>query len=509
MKASLELFDLIRSLSQTEKAYFKRYSKLHVRGKSNNYVLLFDAIEKQKEYNEPALLLKFKGHGFVRQFSVAKNYLYNQVLNSMHYYHHSVHSEVKKLIHQAEFLIEKGLFKQAKKIIDKGKLLAEKSELHWALIELNHQWEYRMAITKYDWVKIRQLSNEAMNRKSLFENLLSYRHMYITVAGHYKRYNKDTKTDFIKKIYKSKDYNAGNAKTFRSKVLFFQAHFINAYYSGQQAKAYSYLFKKIALYDSIPGKIDQEPFYYGTSIHNAITLSYNLRSYDKIPHLLNKMKSTIGLCRNEVQRRNLSYLFSSQQLSYFLRIADFDQAIVAAKVITKEWDMLGAKVNSIEMAGLLLNVSLAYFIVGDFKNCVRILNCIHNEFSFTTNAEDESFFRIFRLIVHFEAGNYDVLPYFIQSTYRFLKKKERLRKFEKILINFLQRMLSQNANRDIMKDLMRVKDQIDLQVKKEYEENISLKFDIVGWLESKIENKPYIEILKRKLPKESSERDRS
>jgi len=44
MKPSTELFDLIRSLSQSEKRYFKVYASKHVIGKENNYVRLFEAI---------------------------------------------------------------------------------------------------------------------------------------------------------------------------------------------------------------------------------------------------------------------------------------------------------------------------------------------------------------------------------------------------------------------------------------------------------------------------------
>ena len=48
-KFSNDLFQLIQSLSRTEKAYFKKYTSLHVIGERNNYVKLFNAIEKQKE----------------------------------------------------------------------------------------------------------------------------------------------------------------------------------------------------------------------------------------------------------------------------------------------------------------------------------------------------------------------------------------------------------------------------------------------------------------------------
>lgn len=502
MTQSTDLFTLIKALSQTEKAWFKRYSGLHVRGSLNNYVLLFDAIEAQEQYDEKKIIEKFKGSRFVKQFSVAKNYLYGQILNAMHYYHHSAHSEVKKLIHQAEFLIEKGLFRQAEKIIAKGKELAEKNELHWALIELNHHWEYRMAITHYDWAKIRSLFAEEVKMKGLFENLLTYRQMYIMVGSHYsaRGYSRDPVRNRLIMLDNNKAYQSAKyARTFRGKVLFYQARFINAYYSGRLAEASTYLFRKIELYDSTPGKIEIEPYYYGNSIHNAITLTFNLREFEKIPGMLAKMERAIVLCTNKAQRKNLSYLFSHQQLSFCLRTCDFDKALSLASSIISDFDKESIPVKSIETVLLLQNAAVACFIKGDLRGCIRILGQIHNEFSFSVHAEDESFFRIFRLIAHFEAGNQDVLPYYIHSTYRFLTRKKQVREFEKIIIDFLRRTLSRNADRNIIKDLVLVKDEIERHVKKEFDQDISLKFDIVSWLESKIENKPFAEILKMKF----------
>ena len=42
--------ELIKSLTKSEKRYFKLMSSRHTIGEENNYVILFDAIEKQIDY---------------------------------------------------------------------------------------------------------------------------------------------------------------------------------------------------------------------------------------------------------------------------------------------------------------------------------------------------------------------------------------------------------------------------------------------------------------------------
>ena len=76
MKTSDHLFKLIKSLSKSEKGYFKKYANFHVRNDQNNYTRIFDAIDLQKEYDEKKIIRKFQRERFVNQFAVAQNYLY-------------------------------------------------------------------------------------------------------------------------------------------------------------------------------------------------------------------------------------------------------------------------------------------------------------------------------------------------------------------------------------------------------------------------------------------------
>ncbi len=49
---SNQLFQLIKSLNKSEKRYFNLYASRHTIGEKNNYVILFEAIDKQIEYDE-------------------------------------------------------------------------------------------------------------------------------------------------------------------------------------------------------------------------------------------------------------------------------------------------------------------------------------------------------------------------------------------------------------------------------------------------------------------------
>ncbi|MBA3972141.1 MAG: hypothetical protein H0X46_08355, partial [Bacteroidetes bacterium] len=116
-KASDNLFQLIKSLSKSEKRYFSIYASRHTLGEKNNYVILFSAIDKQTEYDEGAILNQFKKEPFINKFSITKARLYDVILDSMSAFHSSssIDAQLKRDLHCAEILYKKTLYEQCAK----------------------------------------------------------------------------------------------------------------------------------------------------------------------------------------------------------------------------------------------------------------------------------------------------------------------------------------------------------------------------------------------------------
>ena len=75
------LFQLIQSMSSSEKRYFKR-NALIAKDADANYLKLFDALNKMQEYDEAAL----KKKPFVKHFASERKYLYEAILRSLRNY---------------------------------------------------------------------------------------------------------------------------------------------------------------------------------------------------------------------------------------------------------------------------------------------------------------------------------------------------------------------------------------------------------------------------------------
>ncbi|NQZ20409.1 MAG: hypothetical protein HRT44_14295, partial [Bdellovibrionales bacterium] len=143
MKPSTELFDLIKSLSKSEKRFFKLASSLQTGDK--NYLKIFDAIDKQTDYDENNIKDQFKSETFIKHFPSEKNHLYKLILKSLRSYHsdNSVSSVLKQEIKNIEILYNKALFKECNKFLMRAKKMAIQHEKFYYLFELIN-WEKRL-----------------------------------------------------------------------------------------------------------------------------------------------------------------------------------------------------------------------------------------------------------------------------------------------------------------------------------------------------------------------------
>ncbi|MAR68633.1 MAG: hypothetical protein CL833_15395, partial [Crocinitomicaceae bacterium] len=136
MKASTELFDLVQSLTKSEKRFFKLTSSLQSGEK--NYLKIFDHIEKQKVYDEDLLKHEFRNETFVKHFPSEKNHLYKLILKSLRSFHSdkTISSILKQEVKNIEILYRKALFAECNKFVTRAKKQAIMHEKFYYWFEL-------------------------------------------------------------------------------------------------------------------------------------------------------------------------------------------------------------------------------------------------------------------------------------------------------------------------------------------------------------------------------------
>lgn len=109
-------------MTPSEKGYFKKYSAKHIIGESNDYILLFDAIDKITSYTDDVLLAKPIAKRLGCKLPGVKNYLYTSILEVLRAYHSGKNQSqrIQEKLFEVRLLAERGLYEQAEKICRKA-----------------------------------------------------------------------------------------------------------------------------------------------------------------------------------------------------------------------------------------------------------------------------------------------------------------------------------------------------------------------------------------------------
>ncbi|MBA3706450.1 MAG: hypothetical protein H0W84_11305 [Bacteroidetes bacterium] len=134
---SESLFNLIKTLSKAEKRFFKLYVSRLSNSEDKKFIVLFDAIDKQKEYDEDKILSREKKLN-PKQFSNLKAHLYYQLLKTLKLSNSNNLEDIKivELLDYSRVLYNKCLYKECIKMIDKAKRMATENDRSVLLLEI-------------------------------------------------------------------------------------------------------------------------------------------------------------------------------------------------------------------------------------------------------------------------------------------------------------------------------------------------------------------------------------
>ena len=511
MKASDNLFELIKSLEKQEKRYFKVYSSKHIVGQGNDYIKLFDQIDKQKVYDEAAIKKRFKGESLGIHFPVMKNYLYNLILKSLLAYHadKTVGSELKDFLRKIEILYQKGLHKHCIKILSKAKNLAYKHEKFALLFEIL-EWEEKIVRDQLHAKKLEAFLREnfkefeALNEK--YKNLYEYKYINSKLFILTKKEEKLRSKMRIENIHfiintpvmKSEK----KALSFNAKYLY---HNMLGFYlqtKGDLKKSYIHRKSLVNLFESNQEHLAEHTSNYIAALNNLLIICVPLEKYKEFHFLLRKMRA-IPAKSSEIKARIFSRSYNLE-LSMYIDTGQFEKIIpLINKIEAGLKEFKRQFVIAHEMI-FYYSISYCYLAICDYNNALKWLNKVLNETNIETREDIHGFARILNLIIHYELDHADLLGYITKSTYRFLYKRKRLYKFETSFLNFIRQKLPKvKSNKELVSAFKELKMELGAITKDPFEKKALEYFDFISWLESKIGNRPFAEIVKEKAKKNS------
>ncbi len=446
----------------------------------------------------------------MNRFAAVKNYLHQLILKSMRNFHagSTIDIELKEMLIDIDFLYQKGLYKQCQKLHTKAEKLAAETDKKTRLLEIL-EWKAKlMQATNRD------IDQENFHRNVFIEENVILKSIQLTlelkseVLGvftmirkqGFARSKKDLEliNEVIQK-YSKLDYKKLN---FNDK---YYLNYINTVYytsSGDNSKSLHYTKRNIDLLESIPSKLRDEEFEkYIASLNNLVVNLINLQKPKEIKPYLEKIRS---LATHNIRENILLWVTSYKLvLGVTIKACDFEQAEKIVEEINSGIAFYSDKIPAADIVLFKFNMSIVYFVNNKHSKAIKTLNEIINENDLSLRDDIQSFARIIRLIIFWEKGEEELLPYATLSTYRFLYKRNKLYKFESIVLQFIkEKMLHINTSSELKKAFIELKEKLEKQLQNPLEKKALDYFDFITWIESKISKKDFKSLAKEKLQKE-------
>lgn len=454
MRVTDDLFQLIKSLEQSEKRYFKIFTTMHVKSSEGNiYSRLFDAIDRQSEYDEEDIRKQFKGEKFLNQIHVAKNYLYNNILKSLRLYHSekSKLNELMDILRDVQLLYDKSLYKQCRKLLDKAKKIAITYEKHAQILAVL-DWEKTLARTSaYADIGEEQLLGYYNDYKRTIDeinNINEYWRLATEVFLLRKKKgeirNKEDLRRFNQVIKHPLMHDESAAKTFLSKTFYYNTKGLYYLTNKDYENLHKYCVKLVAHLESNEDLFKEDN--YVSALYNLLLVQIELKKFSEALKTIEKLR---GIKSDSVTMQARIFVSSyDTELNLYIRTGDYRKGLGLIQPIENGLKQFKDKINKESEALFQYNIAYLYFLNGDLENALKWDNKIINDKDLTIREDIQCFARILNIIIHFELGNYDLIDYIMKSTRRYLSSRNTLNRFELTVLSHIRKLINVRSEKE-------------------------------------------------------------
>ena len=504
-KPSDKLYNLIKSLSGSEKRYFKVFVKPHSVGADNKYMELFEVIEKQSEFNDEELMRHIYpdlDNPKSKRYPELKSYLYELILKALQNYDESqnYNIKIKRLINNIEVLFDRFQVKEAKHQMQKAQKFAESREDFSSLLIL-WDWSKKIALAQKNIVKlgeaIQVINEEVLKVKVKQENLATYRDLFYLIMFYINNdpLRRDEQMPQVLKDVKDHPLMQDDqqALSHRAKCLFHRIHSLHAYTTLEHKKFHYHSKILIELFDQNTTLIREETSEYIAALSNYALSCGLLEKYDEVALTIPKYLEIKAV--KEVDKIKIHWQYYGLSLALSIYTGEF----VKGKELLEDHLRKVKKFpkGHFEAGSLYHYYFYIYFGAGEYDLALKYLNEWLNLPRSSKRQDLQSIARILNLIIHFEMENFALLDFLLRSSYRYLKKRNRLYQIEKDMIGLI-RDASKLATADMKKPFLEMKETFESLKQEPNQKVIFQYFDFTAWLDSRINKMPFAQVVRER-----------
>ena len=191
----------------------------------------------------------------------------------------------------------------------------------------------------------------------------------------------------------------------------------------------------IAVWDSYPKQKNLFPYRYLRSLSNFLGSCHMLDRWEQFPVVLDQM----ALISPSSERLELE-IFKSlhyNRLLFWMSKGKWEEARKNVPETARLYAKFEDRLPSSRRLGFCYNLSILFFFLESFNESLAWVNQVINQQKTGQRSDIQLAARVMQMVIHYELGNFDLLPFLGRSLYRLLNQRELKGQFENLVLRFL------------------------------------------------------------------------
>lgn len=418
------LHELIHTMTASEKGYFKKYPT----GNGGEYIRLFDAIAAMKVYDEDKLVARLGKASTVRHLSRAKNYLYESLIRNLLLYHEQSTPKIRAhiLLNEAAMLHNRGLPYQAKKRLEKAKVIAREGEWFTIWLDtLHHQRQLcNLRIYQPDELDADTIMAEINMVIKQLENIYAYH----ALGQEQDRILKSSillrKEEIKEKLEEIKNHpllrDESEALSLTGKITYNHTHYFNAVLRQDYATAYTFARRHLELIAASKEMQEARP----TIIFDAYNIILTAAQFMKESAAMSKYLTGLKELpvRNTYQEIVKFQYYSGFALQHYVNERNEKEFVRSAQEIAAKLKLYHRAIKEDMRISILLAISDGYTRFGRYEEAIDTIEGYRQKPPKDIRQDYQNFLLFFYLIAQHELGNKQLVQNLLTNVERFMKR---------------------------------------------------------------------------------------
>lgn len=496
------LFRLIKSLSKPEKRHFRLYANRTMGGQERKFLVLFDLLDKQDDYDHKQLLEKLPGKTTKSKLSNLKRHLFKQLLTSLRltYINKLIDIEIREQLDFARILYSKGLYMESLRLLERIKDIANEHHqdiLHLEIIEFQKLIESRH-ITRSRQVekKMERLLEESTLRSRVTQTASEMINLYIQIHGYYIVHGFTETPEQINELnvawrnMQPEHHQNRFADTFFEKTHRFQSYLWYRYIQLDFKGALSHALEWVMLFEVDKPMKYKDPDLYLRSLYYLLTLLYltdDAGQYQKYLQQFNQYISEVDEQLNP-NSQHVRFVYQNlSQLNYHFLQSDYEKAHQFSEKVSAQLSEHSDLMDNHRILLFYYKFAAAAFGKGEYDIALQHLHPILHQGDQLLRKDMDINARLLELLCLYETATLDRMSYRLVSFGRSVGKSKKATALQ-LDTHKMIRSLVQTYPEDFSPFLeQQIK---DFKVKAEQpRERMFLKYlNVIEWMEAKLKN---------------------